>query len=101
MKRIRVLLAEDHETVRQGLRSLLERHEDIELLEDAADGHVALARALARQPDGGVVALSRRGLTGLAAPGAIRAAARETRVRALTRHSEDAYVQELLGAGGS
>jgi DNA-binding NarL/FixJ family response regulator len=101
MKRIRVLLAEDHETVRQGLRSLLERHEDIELLEDAADGHVAVARAVALQPDVVVVDLSMPGLNGLAATRAIKAAAPGIRVLALTRHSEDAYVQELLGAGGS
>jgi two-component system response regulator NreC len=101
MNRIRVLLAEDHATVRQGLRLLLENLADIEVVADAANGREALERAKELKPDVVVLDLSMPEMNGLAATKAIKDALPATGVVALTRHGEEAYVQELLSAGAS
>ena len=101
MNRIRVLLAEDHATVRQGLRLLLESRADIEVVADAATGRQALERAKALKPDVVILDVSMPEMSGLAATKAIKEALPTTGIVALTRHSEEAYVQELLGAGAS
>jgi two-component system, NarL family, response regulator NreC len=100
-KKIRVLLAEDHETVRQGLRLLLDSRPEIEVVADARDGRQAVERAKALKPDVVVLDLSMPQMNGLAATKAIKDALPSTAIVALTRHSEEAYVQELLGAGAS
>lgn len=101
MKPIRVLLAEDHETVRQALRLLLETREDIEVVGEARNGRTALDLARALKPDVAVLDVSMPEMGGLAATRAIREMAPETAVVTLTRHADEAYVQELLGAGAS
>ena len=101
MKKIRVVLAEDHESVRQGLRLLLEARDDIEIVADAANGRVALDRVKALKPDVAVLDLAMPEMNGLAATKAIKQAAPQVNVVALTRHADDAYVQELLSAGAS
>ena len=101
MKKIRVVLAEDHESVRQGLRLLLETKNDIEIVADAANGRVALDRVKALKPDVAVLDLAMPEMNGLAATRAIKQAVPQVNVVALTRHADDAYVQELLSAGAS
>ena len=101
MKRIRVLLAEDHETVRHGLRLLLETREDIEVVGEAPNGVVAVDLAKTVKPDVAVLDVSMPEMNGLAATRAIKAATPEVGIVTLTRHGDDAYVQELLGAGAS
>jgi DNA-binding NarL/FixJ family response regulator len=90
----RVLLADDHETVRQGLKLLLDAQPDIEVVGEAADGRAALSQVQRTKPHVVVMDVSMPDLNGLAATRAVA-------VVALTRHSDDAYVQELLGAGAS
>ena len=101
MKKIRVVLAEDHESVRQGLRLLLETKDDIEIVADAANGRVALDRVKALKPDVAVLDLAMPEMNGLAATKAIKQAVPQVNVVTLTRHADDAYVQELLSAGAS
>ena len=101
MKRIRVVLAEDHESVRQGLRLLLETKDDIEIVADAANGRVALDHVKKLKPDVAVLDLTMPEMNGLAATKAIKQAVPQVNVVALTRHADDAYVQELLSAGAS
>ena len=101
MKKIRVVLAEDHESVRQGLRLLLETKNDIEIVADAANGRVALDRVKALKPDVAVLDLAMPEMNGLAATKAIKQSVPQVNVVALTRHADDAYVQELLSAGAS
>jgi DNA-binding NarL/FixJ family response regulator len=98
---IRVLLAEDHETVRHGLRLLIESQTDMAVVGEANDGRVAVARAVAVRPDVVVLDLSMPQMNGLAATRELRLLVPEAAVVALTRYSDDAYVQELLGAGAS
>jgi two-component system response regulator NreC len=97
----RVLLADDHETVRQGLKLLLNAQLDIEVVGEAADGREAVSQVKQIMPDVVVMDVSMPDLNGLAATRAVKEAAPEVAVVALTRHSDDAYVQELLGAGAS
>ncbi len=99
MAKIRVLLAEDHETVRQGLKLLIDHQPDMEVVGEAGDGRMAVERAEALRPNVVVVDISMPEMNGLAATRAIRAAAPATAVVALTRYGDDAYVQELLNAG--
>ena len=101
MTRIRVLLAEDHETVRQGLKLLLEAQPDITVVGEAADGRAALQQLERLGPHVVVMDVSMPGMNGLAATKALKEAAPDVAVVALTRHGDDAYVQELLGAGAS
>lgn len=101
MKKIRVLLADDHATVRQGLKLLLESHHDIEVVAEASDGRMAVERTRATRPDVAVLDLSMPVLSGLEAVKEIRASAPEVALVALSRHGEWAYVQELLTAGAS
>ena len=92
MAKIRVLLAEDHETVRHGLKLLINGQTDMEVVGEAGDGRVAVERAKTLQPNVAVVDVSMPQMNGLAAtPG--------TAVVALTRYDDAAYVQELLNAG--
>jgi DNA-binding NarL/FixJ family response regulator len=101
VNRIRVLLAEDHETVRQGLKLLIDAQADMEVVGEAADGRVAVDRARALEPQVVVLDISMPEMNGLAATRALRQAIPGAAVVALTRHSDQAYVQELLGAGAS
>ena len=65
MKRIRVLLVEDHETVRQGLRLVLESQSDIEVVAEAANGRIAVEHSERYQPDVVVLDLSMPEMNGL------------------------------------
>ena len=101
MTRIRVLIAEDHETVRQGLRVLLAGRDDIEVVGEAPNGRVAVDRTKALRPDVVVLDLSMPEMSGLAAAREITERLPNVAVVAMTRHSDDAYVQELLSAGAA
>jgi two-component system, NarL family, response regulator NreC len=96
---IRVLLAEDHETVREGLRLLLDAQADMQVVGEAGDGRAAVERAGALQPDVIVLDLTMPGMNGLAAARALKKSA--AAIVALTRHDDDAYVRELMAAGAS
>jgi DNA-binding NarL/FixJ family response regulator len=99
--RIRVLLAEDHETVREGLKLLLESQSDMEVLGEVANGRAAVQQALALKPDVVVMDIAMPEANGLVATRELKQASPRTAVVVLTRHDDDAYVQELLGAGAS
>jgi DNA-binding NarL/FixJ family response regulator len=99
MSGIRVLLAEDHETVRQGLRLLIDSQTDMEVVGEAANGRVAIERARALEPDVAVLDVSMPEMNGLEATKALKVASPATAVVALTRYSDNAYVDELLNAG--
>jgi two-component system, NarL family, response regulator NreC len=96
---IRVVLADDHEIVRAGLRLLIEGQDDMEVVGEAANGEEAIDSVRALRPNVAVLDLTMPGIGGL---GAIRALRREggpTKVVVLTRHEDDAYVRELMSAG--
>jgi two-component system response regulator NreC len=101
MKRIRVLLVEDHETVRQGLRMVLESQADIEVVAEAANGRIAVQHSERYRPDVVVLDLSMPEMNGLAAAQAIKQRSPDTAIVALTRHDDAAFVDELMKAGAS
>ena len=101
MRRLRLLLAEDHATVRDALRLLLETRGDFDIVADVADGVAAVDAVSALEPDVAVLDVAMPGLNGLAATRAIKQRTPDVAVVALTRHSEPVYVQELLAAGAS
>jgi DNA-binding NarL/FixJ family response regulator len=99
MTKIRVLLADDHETVRHGLKLLINRQPDMEVIGEAGDGRNAVERAKVLLPNVVVVDVSMPDMNGLAATRGIREGSPSSAVVALTRHGDDAYVKELMGAG--
>ena len=99
MTKIRVLLADDHETVRHGLKLLIDEQADMQVVAEAPDGERAVAQVCALHPDVAVLDVSMPKINGLLAARQIRASAPDTAVVALTRYSDLAYVEELLAAG--
>jgi len=101
MNRIRVLLAEDHETVRQGLRMLLDEQPDIEVVAEAANGSEAVRHCKTAQPHVVVLDISMPEMNGLAAAKAIQQVSPTAAIVVLTRHDDDAFVQEMMTAGAA
>jgi DNA-binding NarL/FixJ family response regulator len=98
---IRVLIADDHAVVRQGLRTFLDLQDDIEVVAEAADGVEAFEQALATKPDLCVMDVSMPRMTGLQAARQIRAHLPQTQVLALSMHDDERYVFDALKAGAS
>jgi DNA-binding NarL/FixJ family response regulator len=98
---VRVLIADDHGIVRGGLRLLLDRQPDMEVVGEAADGAEAVAAALAHRPDLAILDVSMPTLTGLQAARAIRAQAPEVCVLMLSMHDDERYLFEALKAGAA
>lgn len=97
----RVLLADDHEIVRAGLRRLIEEQNDMEVVGEAATAEEAIRSVRALQPDVAIMDLTMPGIGGL---GAVRTLTQEggpTKVVVLTRHQDDAFVQELMSVGSA
>lgn len=101
MSKIRVLLAEDHTTVRTGVRLLLDSQPDIECVGEAGDGRAALRLTKELAPDVVLMDITMPELNGLKATERLRGECPAARVVALTRHTDQAYLQQLLQAGAS
>jgi DNA-binding NarL/FixJ family response regulator len=98
---LRVLLADDHVTVRQGLKLLIDREADMTVVAEASDGQAAIETALALKPDVVVMDISMPGVNGLEATRILKQRHPDAAIVTLTRHGDDAYIQELLRAGVS
>ena len=101
MTKIRVLLADDHAILREGLRALLNYYEDVEIVGEAQDGAEALARVGECQPDIVLMDIAMPKMNGLEATRLIRKQYPTTRVLILTQHEDRQYVLPLLQAGAS
>jgi two-component system response regulator NreC len=99
--RTRVLLADDHETVRQGLRALFENSAEVEVVGDVADGDAAVQAVERIGPDLVILDLSMPPGNGLVAIRRIKESSPRTPVVVLTRYRDAAYVSEALAAGAS
>jgi DNA-binding NarL/FixJ family response regulator len=99
---MKVLIADDHGVVRGGLRLLLDRQPDMEVVGEAADGAEAVAQAVVRRPDVCILDVAMPKLTGLQATREIKAQAPEVAVLILSMHDDERYLFEALkaGAGG-
>jgi DNA-binding NarL/FixJ family response regulator len=102
MKKITVLLAEDHQVVREGFRSLLEHENDIEVIGEAETGRQAVQLTRKLRPAVVVMDIAMPLLNGLEATRQIRKDFPGTKVLILSAHSDDAYVEQVsvLGAAG-
>jgi len=98
---IRVLVAEDHETVREGLRHLLNAQTDMEVVGEAGNGRAAVEQACSLKPNVVVLDLSMPEMNGLVAMRHLHESVPSAGVVALTRHSDRTYVQQLTAAGAS
>ncbi|HEY8082075.1 MAG TPA: response regulator transcription factor [Solirubrobacterales bacterium] len=98
---MRILIADDHGIVRSGLRLLLERQPDIEVIAEAADGVEAREMAIRERPDLAILDVKMPKLTGLQATRAIRAHAPDVAVLILSMHDDERYLFEALKAGAS
>ncbi len=100
-RRIRVLVADDHTMVREGIVGILKGSGDIDVVGEAGDGAEATRKALETRPDVVVCDVSMPRLSGLEASRRIREALPETRVLILTMHDDEEYVVKTMRAGAS
>ncbi|HEY2653293.1 MAG TPA: response regulator transcription factor [Solirubrobacteraceae bacterium] len=98
---MRILVADDHGIVRSGIKLLLERQSDLQVVAEAADGVEAVEQALAVRPDLCILDVGMPRLTGLQAAREIKAQLPTARVLMLSMHDDEHYLFEALKAGAS
>jgi DNA-binding NarL/FixJ family response regulator len=98
---MRLLVADDHGIMRSGLRLLLDRQPDMEVVAEAADGIEAVELALRERPDICILDVAMPRMTGLQATVEIRAHAPEVAVLVLSMHDDERYLFEALQAGAA
>jgi len=101
MGRIRILLADDHTLVRQGLRKLLEERPDWEVIAEAGDGREAVRLAEQHEPDVAILDVAMPLLNGIEATRQITKRVPGTHVLVLSMHADEAYVTQILQAGAT
>jgi two-component system response regulator NreC len=99
--KLRILLADDHETVREGLRMILNAQPDMQVVGMAGDGREAIAQCEKTTPDVVIMDISMPGLNGLAATQQLSERCPDAKVLTLTRHADNSYLQQLMRAGAS
>jgi len=97
--RVRILLADDHAILRQGLKLILSAHADLEVVGEAANGRDAVALAEKLQPDIVLLDVQMPELNGIEATKKMVAANSRIRILVLSMHKEAIYVREILRAG--
>jgi len=99
MKKIRILLADDHNIMRRGLRLLLEKQAGFEVVSEAADGREAVERAEATKPDVAVLDIAMPNMSGIEAAQRITALLPHAGIVILSMHSDEGYLLRVLNAG--
>ncbi len=102
MKKIRLLIADDHALIRSGIARLLQSYTDLVVVGEAEDGIEAVDLVKKHQPDVVIIDLSMPRMNGIEATKVIRARFPQTKVLVLTMHESDEYIFQILksGAGG-
>ena len=101
MGKLRILLAEDHLTVREGIKLLINSQSDMEVAGEVGNGSAAIKAAQKLLPDIIVMDISMPETNGLKATKKIRQICPDVKVLTLTRHTDDAYLQQLIRAGAN
>jgi DNA-binding NarL/FixJ family response regulator len=99
MPALQLLLADDHEIVRQGLRSMLESQRDCKVVGEASDGRQAVSMTKELNPDVVILDIGMPTLNGLEATRQILKMRPQTKVLILTMHESDSVIREVLDAG--
>jgi len=100
MKKIKILLADDHAVLRSGLRLLLNAQPDMEVVDEATDGPEAINKSIKLSPDIVLMDITMPG-GGLEATKQIKAKCPKTRILVLTMHDDESYLYEFLKHGAS
>jgi DNA-binding NarL/FixJ family response regulator len=98
---MKIVIADDHGIVRSGIRLLLERQPDLEVVAEAANGIDARDTVIRERPDLAILDVKMPGLTGLQATREIKAQAPEVSILILSMHDDERYLFEALKAGAS
>ena len=101
MSKLRILLADDHKLMREGLRMLINVQADMEVVGEADNGSAAISLAQQLRPDIVVMDISMPELNGLQATEKLKALCPAVKILTLTRHTDSSYLQELLQAGAN
>lgn len=99
MKKLRILLADDHKMVREGLRLLIDSQPDMRVVGEAANGREVVQLARELKPDVVVMDLSMPELNGLQATERLKAESPEIKVVGLTANEDESYLRQLCKAG--
>ncbi len=99
MDKIKILLADDHTILRDGIRSILEDEHDMVVVGEAEDGHSAVQLAAQLEPDIVLMDIAMPILNGLEAPRQIKRNTPNVKVLALTMHENDEYIRQILACG--
>lgn len=99
MKKIRIVLADDHQLFRKGLRALLEQQPDLTVVAEAKDGREAVAAVQSQKPDVLVVDVGMQNLNGIEAARQLTESHSEAAIVILSMHSDESYVLRALKAG--
>jgi two-component system response regulator NreC len=98
---MRIVLAEDHQTVREGIKLLVNAQDDMRVVGEAGNGAQALRTVREKRPDIVVMDISMPEMNGLKATRKLKAEFPEVKILTLTRHSDDSFLEQLIGAGAS
>jgi DNA-binding NarL/FixJ family response regulator len=101
MSKIRVVIADDHAILREGVRALLASADDIEVVGQAADGHAAIEAVTRLDPDVVLMDIAMPGLGGLEATIELKKQGARAKVLVLSQYEDREYVRRLLRAGVS
>lgn len=101
MSKIRILLADDHELIRTGIRNLIGSNKDFEIVGESADGEDALRKTRELAPDVVIIDISMPKLSGIEAARRIRSDSPAARILVLTMHENAEYVYQILKSGAS
>ena len=98
---MRIVLAEDHKTVREGIKMLVNAQTDMEVVGEAGDGAAAIKSVREKRPDVIVMDISMPEMNGLKATRKLKSEFPDVKILTLTRHSDDSFLEQLIGAGAS
>ena len=101
MQKLRIMLAEDHLTVREGIKLLINSQPDMRVIGEVGDGGAAVKEAQKLTPDIVVMDVSMPKLNGLKATRRLRTVSPDVKILTLTRHTDQAYLQQLIQSGAS
>jgi two-component system response regulator NreC len=101
MKKIRLMLVDDHEVIRVGLKTFLQTQADFDVVAEAGNGEEAVDRAMESHPDVILMDITMPGVDGMEATRRLRVLCPECLVLALTVHDDKQYLMQMLAAGAS